>query len=135
MSKTDTICEVQSSSAQVTWVFDKDPDTTVIDPVVERSMSNDGLKLYGGANETAIERDDPDFILDRGYWFNGECKFLTLKGWTWSLSPAMNTWIKLHNYDTTLLTVRDDSGSGTHWKLSVPNPTQSVKLSDSNGHH
>lgn len=135
MSSTHTRCEVQGSAAtQVTYVFDKDYDSTVIDPVVQRSYSKHGLKLYGGANETAVERDDPDFIEDRGYWFNGECKFLILKGFTWSMSPALNVWIKLHNYDTTLLTVRDDGSSGKHWKFTLPNPNSSVRVSTSSGH-
>lgn len=54
------------------------------------------FKLYGGANADAIELDDPTPIPDRGYWFNGECKFLTLEGFVPSLSIWYEAWLKPH---------------------------------------
>jgi len=54
-------------------------------------------ELYGGANAKAIEQDDPTPIPDRGYWFNGECKFLTLEGYVPSLSLQYTAWLKPHH--------------------------------------
>jgi len=54
-------------------------------------------ELYGGANAQSIEQDDPTPIPDRGYWFNGECKFLTLDGYVPSLSNAYTAWLKPHS--------------------------------------
>jgi len=52
--------------------------------------------MYGGANQDAIELDDPVPIPDRGYWFNGECKFLTLEGFVPSLSIYYEATLKPH---------------------------------------
>merc|ERR1712037_745653 len=84
------------------FVFDcVTPITNSLDEVIQRSFtrSNAGYDingssacydyaLYGGANAGSIEFDDPTPIPDRGYWFNGECKFLTLEGFVPSLSTA-----------------------------------------------
>lgn len=61
-----------------------------------------GYELYGGANAKSIEFDDPTPIPDRGYWFNGECKFLTLEGFVPSLSTIYTSWLKPHKGDGVL---------------------------------
>lgn len=57
-----------------------------VDPILERHFEIErtifwsggysadiSITVYGGANERAIEFDDPRPIDNRGYWFNGEC--------------------------------------------------------------
>jgi len=98
------------------FVFDcVTPITNSLDEVIQRSFtrSNAGYDingssacydyaLYGGANAGSIEFDDPTPIPDRGYWFNGECKFLTLEGFVPSLSTAYTAWLKPHDGTGTL---------------------------------
>jgi len=61
--------------------------------------------LYGGANEYAIEFDDPRPVDNRGYWFNGECQFMTLRGFNPSLSPNIGGWMKFHHSLQTILSI------------------------------
>lgn len=92
---------------------DKSPS---LDPVIQRNFffENEGgyelsgnaacydFCLYGGANQDTIEFDDPTPIPDRGYWFNGECKFLTLERFVPSLSIFYQAWLKPHSTQGTL---------------------------------
>ncbi len=50
---------------------------------------------------------------DRGYWFNGECQFLTIEGFSWSLSPVVTAWLKIHSLKGTFLTFSNDDTD--HW--------------------
>jgi len=93
------------------FVFDcVTPIVDTTDEVIQRyfARSNDAYdiagnsacysyELYGGANAQSIEQDDPTPIPDRGYWFNGECKFLTLDGYVPSLSNQYTAWLKPHD--------------------------------------
>jgi len=97
-------------------VFECSPKSGEEDPVIQRHFlfvnedayelsSNPAcydFELYGGANADAIEFDDPTPIPDRGYWFNGECKFLTLEGFVPSLSLFYQAWLKPHHTQGTL---------------------------------
>jgi hypothetical protein len=87
------------------------------DPTIDRNydyMSTDdktSLLMYGGANESAVEFDDPMPIFGRGYWFDGEHHFITFRNLKWSLSPMIAAWVKVHNYDGTLFTAsNEDAG-------------------------
>ena len=63
--------------------------------------------LYGGANEWAIERDDPYPIDDRGYYFNGCDQFLTFNSeYIWTRISVTQYWIAPHT-DGTLFSNSD----------------------------
>lgn len=67
------------------------------------------IHVYGGANHQAIEFDDPKPIEGRGYWFNGECQFLTVTGFVPSLAPSFSFWLKVHREEGTLVSwIRDE---------------------------
>jgi hypothetical protein len=59
------------------------------------------ISVYGGANEDSIQFDDPRPIMNRGYWFNGECQFLTIKNFVWSLNMSIGGWVKFHSHKGT----------------------------------
>lgn len=55
------------------------------------------MRLYGGANESAIEHDDPFPIDDRGYYFNGCEQFLTFNAeYIWTRISVTQYWLKPH---------------------------------------
>jgi hypothetical protein len=85
-------------------------DPTVYSPYIQRDFQVDlagtleygndyaeTVYVYGGANQDAIQLDDPRPIMNRGYWFNGECQFLTIKGFKWALNFSVGGWAKWHN--------------------------------------
>jgi len=96
------------------------PITDTTDEVIQRFFARDSspydiddegrgspaacysYELYGGANAKSIEQDDPTPIPDRGYWFNGECKFLTLEGYVPGLTLTYTAWLKPHKYQGAL---------------------------------
>lgn len=106
-----------------------DPVQDTLDPVIQRYFEGENTggyqlsgndacyawTLYGGANAGSVENDDPVPIPNRGYWFDGECKFLTLEGFVPSLSVNYGGWFKPHSTDVSLYgyTPKVDGGDST----------------------
>ena len=66
-------------------------------------LSPSPVTIYGGANQFAIDRDDPYPIDDRGFFFDGSRQFLTFDSeYIWTRFSAMMYWLKPHSRKGTL---------------------------------
>ena len=82
------------------------------------------VKLFGGASESALERDDPWPIDDRGYYFNGCDQFLTFNTeFIWTRTSVTQYWVKTHA-DGTLISnsgLRDDKFGKIYFSEFIQN--------------
>jgi hypothetical protein len=79
------------------------------------------VKMFGGASELSIAKDDPYAFDDRGLFFDGRYDYLTVKMLTLHHSFTLATWVKPHGNGTLFSSVRtygSDIEHSFNWGIS-----------------
>jgi hypothetical protein len=69
--------------------------------------------VFGGLDSTAMSREDPYAVDDRGLWFDGRYNYLTISGLVFGPYQTSIFWIKPHG-DGVIMSNNNNSGNSSY---------------------